>query len=114
MKLAMKLALCTVFLTTSIAQATITATGSVDPRDPNTWTFSTNAYVGKAAIGTITVDADSDLISRCGYLGDESGATGTATISGVGSTWTTDQIMLGYSGTGQLNITDGAEVNVSF
>ena len=56
-------------LVVTVAQADITPIGDVDPADPTTWTSSTRAYIGNFGAGSVTVDADSDLVSGYSYLG---------------------------------------------
>ena len=46
-----------------------------------------------------------------GFIGNNSGSNGTATISG-GNWGTTDSVTVGYSGTGILNITGSGSVTV--
>ena len=114
MKFSIKFALCLFILSTSTAQAVITTTGDVDPADPSTWDLTVCAYVGKTSDGTLIVDGGSSLLSRFGFLGYELDATGLVTISGNDSSWEIDrQLLVGRSGTGQLNITDNAVVHVA-
>lgn len=95
-----------------LARAGISYTGDIDPADPNTWTSSTTGYVGKTANGTLTVDYDSDLLSKGGYIGTNSSGTGTVTVNGAGSTWTNSSVLhVGRYGNGTLNITNGGTVS---
>jgi T5SS/PEP-CTERM-associated repeat protein len=90
----------------------MTASGDVDPADPADWGDSTRAYVGKTAEGSVTVDDDSDMVSREGYLGDQSGSTGLVTVSGTGSTWTNSSLLtVGGRGSGRLDISNGGAVS---
>ena len=62
--------------------------------------------------GTLTIRDGVTVKSGYGYLGYRNGSTGIATVSGAGSTWTTREgFLVGYSGTGTLNITNGGRVN---
>ncbi len=70
------------------ARAAISWTGDIDPSDPTTWSIGTYGYVGKIAFGSLTVDSNSDLISRFGYIGYNPGVTGQVTLIGTNSTWT--------------------------
>jgi len=98
-------------LCVSIAHGRISATGDVDPADPTTWTSGTDAFVGRTAAGSVTVDGDSDLFSRKAYLGYDSGSTGTMTVSDVGSLWTNhSQLQIGRGGNGTLAISNGGVV----
>ena len=100
-------------------QADITPSGDVDPTYHSWWTGggddSTNAYIGKTAAGSVTVNLDSDLISWKGYIGYDSGSTGEVTVDGSGSTWTIggrrNHMYVGYYGQGTLNITNGGAVS---
>ena len=98
-----------------VARAGISYTGNLDPADPNTCDSFTNAYVGKTADGTLTVDDGSDIYSYRGYLGYEETATGEVTVDGVGSTWTnSSDLYVGYSGSGTLSIVGGGTVNSTY
>jgi T5SS/PEP-CTERM-associated repeat protein len=102
----------------SSAHAAITATGTVTPSNPSSWTLSTNAGIGGMSSGTLTVDGDSDLLSGYAYIGCGTAAgTGLVTVDGSGSTWTNSgYIQLGgspdYGGSqGTLSIKNGGVVN---
>ena len=61
--------------------------------------------------GRLLVSGGSDLLNNSGdgsvYVGLNSSATGTATVTGAGSTWTnTSDLRVGYSGTGVLDVED--------
>ncbi|MDY7009679.1 MAG: hypothetical protein SVV80_02870 [Planctomycetota bacterium] len=110
------------FLTLSASlQADITPSGDVDPTDPLWWIgggdSSTNAYIGKTAAGSVTVNLGSDLRSSYGYIGYDAGAIGVVTVDGSGSTWTNSGdsdyslLYVGYEGQGTLNITNGGAVS---
>lgn len=91
--------------------AAIVQTGDVAPA-VHTWWFNTFGYIGSGSVGSVTVDAGSLLASRRGYLGNYIGATGTATVTGVGSLWTIyDFLYVGVSGNGTLAIEAGGEVD---
>ena len=97
------------------AQATITWTGDVDPNDPNTWDEYTWSYIGKTSDGTLTVDGDSDLLSRYGYIGYDPNSTGEVTVDGTGTTWTNNtHLYVGHEGDGTLAIVGGGTVNTSY
>ena len=94
--------------------ADITTTGNINPVNPATWTSSTYGYIGDTADGTMKIDSGTDVISHVGYIGNESGSTGTVTVQGSGSTWNNGNVMyIGHLGEGVLNITDGGVVNNS-
>ncbi len=86
----------------------------VSPAGPAGWTSGTDGYIGEDASGKLTVDDGSELSSKIGYVGSESGSTGEVTVDGNGSTWTNaSDLTVGYSGSGTLNITGGGEVSNS-
>jgi T5SS/PEP-CTERM-associated repeat protein len=91
------------------AHAAIVTTGNVEPANPAAWTISNDAYIGNAADGSLTVDSGDDVLSRFAFLGYESGATGTVTIDGDGSTWKNDaRLFVGFSGNGSMSFLGGA------
>jgi fibronectin-binding autotransporter adhesin len=98
----------------SITRGSISQTGNVYPSDPARWKASTTAYVGRSGTGGVTIDDDSDVISKYGHIGDQSGSTGTVSLTGSGTTWTLgDTLYVAYSGDGALDITDGAAVSTT-
>ena len=81
----------------------------------STWTNNSNPFgslcVGNSGTGTLTITNGGQVSNtRHGYLGRFTGATGTATVDGTGSTWISDYLSVGDSGTGTLNITNGGTV----
>jgi NADH-quinone oxidoreductase subunit F len=67
---------------------------------------------GYQGAGTLTIAGGVTVPSANGYLGFKSGAVGTATVSGAGSTWTnSNTLYVGYVGTGSLSITNGGKVS---
>jgi len=92
------------------ALAGIYASGDVDPADPATWNALTSAAIGGSGVGSIIVDDDSDLASGLSIVGLDPGSSGTATVSGAGTTWGTFELRVGYDGIGMLEIADGGTV----
>lgn len=93
------------------AQAAITATGNVTPATPATWNSSTIGFIGDTGYGEITVASGSDLSSLFGGIGLNSNSTGVVTVTGNGSTWTSEQgHKVGIYGKGTLNIAGGGVV----
>ncbi len=94
--------------------AAIVQTGNVSP-NVSTWTSSTDGYIGNTSDGSVTVNAGSLLASKSGALGYNSGATGAATVTGLGSKWTNDPfiggLIVGGFGTGTLTIAAGGQVS---
>ena len=63
----------------------------------------------------MTIQNGVAVTSHYGYLGYNSGSTGTAVVDGAGSTWTaSSDLLVGYSGNGVLKITNGGAVNSPF
>ncbi|MCA9235455.1 MAG: hypothetical protein KDA44_08275 [Planctomycetales bacterium] len=84
----------------------------------STWTSANNLWVGENGSGAVTVhDGGSLWTSGAGgdysaILGVFAGSTGTANVTGVGSTWTNGTALrVGNSGDGQLVISNGGVLN---
>jgi len=88
----------------SIGTAMVTGVGS-------RWD-SGSVFIGYHGNGTLIVKAGGQVVSphASGYLGYLSGSTGTATVTGTGSSWTTGLITVGGWGSGTLTVSDGGEV----
>jgi T5SS/PEP-CTERM-associated repeat protein len=114
--LAALLAALAVLLPTPAAHAAITLTGDTDPapgNEPNI-NSTTTLTIGVTGVGSLFINGG-DLASDFGYLGFNSGSTGTATVSAAGSTWTNSRdIDVGRSGTGELTIEAGGSVSNRF
>ncbi|MBN1912066.1 MAG: PEP-CTERM sorting domain-containing protein [Pirellulales bacterium] len=93
-------------------QADITAVGDVAP-NVTTWNSSTTSYVGNTANGSLTVDGGDGLASDVSHIGKESTAAGHVSIVGPNSSWQANQVFIGHSGTGSLNIMAGGSATVS-
>ncbi len=77
------------------------------------WNNSGALYVGCWGRGTLNVKGGGEVSNTAGYIARYSGANGTVTVTGSGSTWTNSgQFFVGYEGTatGTLNITSGGLV----
>ena len=62
--------------------------------------------------GTLNVNAGAIFDNTLGYIGNESGSTGTATVTGSGSQWNNSRILsVGRYGTGTWNIENGGVVS---
>lgn len=94
-------------------QAAIVFTGNVEPANPSQWSSSTTGYIGRTSNGSAEVNAGSQLSSWDGYLGYNSGVTGTATITGTGSSWTSYALYVGYYGPGTLRVEQGGQVSTA-
>ncbi|MCA9238326.1 MAG: hypothetical protein KDA44_22795, partial [Planctomycetales bacterium] len=70
---------------------------------PLPWTSLSTVRIGGTGDGTLTVDAGSHVSDYYVYMGYSEGTTGTARITGVGSTWsTTFLLIVGNQGHGAL------------
>ena len=97
------------------SRAAFIVSGNIDPANLANWNSSTACYVGMDTYGSLTVNADSDLTSRCGSISFTKGVTGVVTIDGAGSTWTNkNYLYVGESGNGTLNITGGGSVSSGY
>ncbi len=64
--------------------------------------------------GTVTITNGEQVTGDQGYIGYASGSTGSVTVDGVGSTWTSNtNLYVGSSGTGALAISGGGAVSNS-
>ncbi|MBX7072873.1 MAG: PEP-CTERM sorting domain-containing protein [Pirellulales bacterium] len=93
--------------------ATVTGAGS-------NWTNGGFIEVGSLGSGTLNVTAGGAVSNTYGAIGRVPGANGVVNVDGAGSTWTNNGALFvggdspGVSGgTGALNITGGAQVNVA-
>ena len=96
------------------AHADIIPNGDVSP-DCFTWGGSTTGYVGNTGSGTPTVNGgEPPSFSGTGYIGYSSGSVGVVSVDGFGSTWNnSNNLYVGYSGSGTLSITNGGSVSVA-
>jgi fibronectin-binding autotransporter adhesin len=74
---------------------------------------NTDLAAGYATSSSLQVRNGAILYARDGYLGYNSGASGTATVSGSGSTWNNSNLYVARSGRGVLKISNGGTVNNS-
>jgi len=67
---------------------------------------------GYKGTGTLKIADGITITSATGYLGYNSWAVGTATVTGAGSTWTNSGVLyVGYGGCGTLNIEVAGQVS---
>ncbi len=86
--------------------------GSVVLNGPSLWNMSSNCVAGYSGQGTLLAQTGGDIFSAVTHIGSLPGSTGTATVTGTGTTWTNSGFMgVGYQGTGTLNIQDHANVS---
>jgi T5SS/PEP-CTERM-associated repeat protein len=75
---------------------------------------SSGLGVGYYGSGTLTIADGVNVASSGGTLGYYAGSTGTATVTGAGSTWTNSgNLAVGNYGTGSLAIVNGGNVTTS-
>jgi T5SS/PEP-CTERM-associated repeat protein/autotransporter-associated beta strand protein len=81
----------------------------------STWTNARNFAVGYYGAGTLSITNGGAVVSESNsYIGYGQGSSGTATLSGNGSEWTTaGSLTIGDLGTGTLSITGGASVDLT-
>ncbi|MEO6742376.1 MAG: FG-GAP-like repeat-containing protein [Chthoniobacteraceae bacterium] len=76
------------------------------------WTNSGALHVGYYGNGTLNIQAGGTVSNTSGYVGENIGSTGAATVTGVGSQWTNSgDLSVGYSGNGTLNVQAGGKVS---
>ncbi len=67
-------------------------------------------YVGDVKQGELSITGGGTAVSQTSYIAKGSGSSGTVTVSGVGSSWTSDVIYVGDYGDGTLEIRDGGTI----
>ena len=76
------------------------------------WAITGTLTVGNTGQGTLTVEGGGAVSHNNGALGQFAGAVGHATVTGAGSTWTSNfGLFVGSSGTGTLDVQDGGKVS---
>ena len=85
----LSLAVVVMMSVVSLGRAAITTSGDVTP-DPTTTTLSDDLFVGNTADGNMTVNGGSPVENNLGYVGLNTGSTSMVTVTGTGSTWTTN------------------------
>ena len=75
-----------------------------------------NITVGNTYKGRLTISGGTQLASSGNaYIGNNSGSTGSVTVDGTGSTWTSSGgLLVGNSGSGSLAITGGGQVSSTY
>ena len=70
--------------------------------------------VGNLGTGTVTVSNGGKVSASSTYIAaNAAGATGTVTVTGTGSQWSTGFMDIGSSGNGTLNVRNGATVDAT-
>jgi len=69
-------------------------------------------FVGNFGTGALTIQNGGTLSDLVSYIGNFAGSTGTVTVTGAGSSWTTSyDLEVGNRGTGTLTIQNGGKVS---
>ena len=90
---------------TTVSGGTLNVTGTI---------FSTGNSTVTVSGGSLNVQAGGKVSDYFGTLGNNSGSTGTATVTGAGSTWaSSNALSVGNLGNGTLNIQAGGQVSSS-
>lgn len=76
------------------------------------WTTSTGLHIGYQGAGSLAIEAGGQVSSPSGTIGLDAGSSGSASVSGNNSKWamTTSGLEVGVSGSGAINIQNGAQV----
>jgi T5SS/PEP-CTERM-associated repeat protein len=98
-------------------RAAVTVNGSTSANPTST---NADPIIGVNDVGRLTITASSVVVSDVAIVGDQLTGIGLVSVSdfntGTASagTWTTNSLMVGNQGTGRLEVTAGAIVNVDF
>jgi len=98
----------------AFAQATIDgdSTVTVPGTESSPWNVGGDLTVGDVGTGTLLVENGGIVSNIYGYIGKNSGSTGSVTVSGAGSQWNnSDNLYVGVSGTGTLLVENGGIVS---
>jgi len=99
------------------SQGLVTVSGRDINGNASTWTSTGQALIGDSGTGTLSILDGGVANSALASIGNSIGGVGSVTISGrdingYASTWNnTNQIYIGNSGTGTLNILDSGVLN---
>lgn len=75
---------------------------------------SANIVAGLNGTASLTATAGAVLQSAQGFVGDLTNSTGTAILSGAGSSWTlTDTLTVGFLGHGTMTVDNGASISTT-
>jgi T5SS/PEP-CTERM-associated repeat protein len=74
-------------------------------------TSSSSIYIGGDGGGALLIEAGGQVSNTSGYVGNNSGSTGTVTVIGTNSNWTNSSTLyVGSAGSGTLTIETGGQV----
>ena len=99
----------------TVGQAAIVFTGDVSPYHESLWDLAYDATVGgvSGTPSSVTIDAGSTLGCSKLYIANVTGAEGTVTVDGTGSTLTANSTVYLNAGDATLNIINGASMPIS-
>jgi T5SS/PEP-CTERM-associated repeat protein len=83
----------------------------------STWTNHGNVHVGwglNATGNTLMIEGGGSVSNNAAFIATSAGSIGTATVTGIGSTWTNEQLMVGNLGHGTLMVENGGHVSSNF
>jgi T5SS/PEP-CTERM-associated repeat protein len=93
----------------------IGSNGTVTVSGAGTYGSSEYLYVGESGTGTLSITNGGQEASSYGFIGNNAGSDGNVTVAGSGSAWVnlTANLSIGYSGTGNVLISDGGTITNS-
>ena len=101
--------------TLSSMSGTVDASGSVSvDGNGSTWVVAGGLQVGAAKTGSLVLSNGASLTTRFGdTIGRDSGSNGSISVRDAGSAWNNQgySLLVGYDGSGALNILNGAAVS---
>ena len=79
----------------------------------STWNNASDLYIANFGDAELLVQNGGKVTSDFSRISNWSGSSGSATVTGGGSTWTTGELIVGNEASGTLTITDGGLVSSS-
>ena len=103
-------------ITNAVLQGRVITIGDVHPGEtgiqPDFWSMRGDLSIAKIGTGTLKVSDGGVVSNNNGYLGQESGSTGEATVTDEGSRWdNASDLVVGHRGHGKLDIMSGGLVS---
>jgi outer membrane autotransporter protein len=94
----------------------ISGDGTFSKTGPGTLTLTgASAFDGHTGVagGTLAITDGGTVSNGDGLIAFGTGSVAGVNVAGQGSIWSNDNLIVGYDGTGELNVTGGGEVNSS-
>ena len=89
--------------------------GSVRVREGGGWASFNDVFIGREGLGTLDIESGGVVVvtnDSSSFVGTQPGGAGEVTVTGAGSRWTTtESLIIGAGGNGQLNVTNAGEVS---